>query len=190
MSCGTLTANYTLDCDDQPVGGVDATLYIFNYEEFQSWGLTLDSVNKSQVTAIVEQSGETGFKVEGVVNSVRPSTELIKDGGRTRYKHLINFQVGGLDEDAVDYVRKLDRGSYVCILVLNAQVIYIYGYEAGLETVAQAIQDLYANSGVFTLQLASNDETPETKPPLVYTGASSPYDFATAKAEIQALISA
>jgi hypothetical protein len=190
MSCGTLTANFTLDCDDEPVGGVDATLYIFNYAQFQSWGFTLDSVNKSQVTAITAVSGQTGFKIEGVVNSVRPSTELLKEGGRTRYKHIINFQVGGLNEDAVEYVRKLDKGSYVCILVLNAQVIYVYGYEAGVETVAQAIQDLYANSGVFTLQLASNDETPETKPPLVYTGASSPYSFATAKSEIEALISA
>jgi len=188
MSCGTLTSNFTLDCDNKPVGGVDATLYVFNYSEFQSWSVTLDGTNKSQVTAIAELSGETGFKVEGVVNTTRPSTELIKEGGRSRYKHIINFQVGGLDEDAVEYVRKLNEGSYVCILVLNAQTIYIYGYEAGLETVAQAIQDLYANSGVFTLQLASNDETPETKPPLVYTGASSPYDFATAKAEIEALI--
>ncbi|MCH2216642.1 MAG: hypothetical protein MK076_00945 [Flavobacteriales bacterium] len=188
MSCGNLTANFTLDCDDQPVGGVSSTLFIFNFSDFSSWDVTLDSTNKSQVTSIVAPTGQTGFKIEGEANTVRPTTEVIKEGGRTRYRHLINFEVGGLDAEAVNYVSSLNKGTYVCILVLNAKQIYIYGNDSGVETVGQPIQDLYANSGVFTLQFASLEETPETKPPLVYTGATSPYDFATALAEIESLI--
>ena len=187
--CSKISQNFTLDCANPSVGGVSETFYIFNFDDFKGASYTFDPSNSQAIDSLITLgSGITGFKIEGYTNTVRPLFDASRVEGRPSYKHTISFQVAGDDANANLFAKRLMSGKFVCIVATNSNAIKVYGSGTGLEMPDQTAQDYYASNASYTIQLTTNDETLEVAPPFTYLGAGSPYDFATAKAEIEALI--
>lgn len=187
-NCGSIAANFTLDCDNPMVPGVGDFLYLFNWEDWQNATITTDASNPLGITAITLASGITGFKIQGNTNTNRPSDENASEGGRTQYLHRINFFVADDAVSSIELQHDLNRGRFVAGLITNSGQIRIYGHGTGLVSVNQTQGDYYANGGSIALQLATDEEVPEAQPPKLFLGSASPYSFATAKTEFEALI--
>lgn len=187
-NCGSIAANFTLDCNNPIVPGVGDFLYLFNFEDWQNATVTLDATNSLGITAITLASGITGYKIQGNTNTNRPQDDNANEGGRTQYVHRVNFFIADDDIDAVELQHDINRGRYVAGLITNSGQIRIYGHGTGLVSVAQTQGDYYANGGAIALQLATDEEVPESQPPKLFLGSASPYSFSTAKTEFEALI--
>ena len=188
-TCSKLSANLIKDCDNPSVGGVSETLFLFNFDDWEGASYTTSSANSLVIDSLITlPGGTTGYKSVGYTNTVRPLIEFSRADGRPSYKHIVNFQVSLDDADTNLQIEKLVGGKYVAVVVTNTKLIKVFGATTGLQMADQALQDYYAANASFTLQLASIDETLEGRAPLIYEGSASPYDFATAKSEIEALI--
>jgi len=187
MACGDLTANFTLTCASPLVSGNENILTLINYEDWVDATVTEDVTYSQEITAITLLTGKTAFKIEGYRNTLRTQYDSSVENGLTRYKHLVNFQIGGDDGAAKDIVEKLGLGTYVAIAFTKSGQVEVFGAGTGLVLQGQTQRDRYANNGNAIIQLASDDESLEVKVPKNYVGTSSPYSFATAKADIEAL---
>jgi hypothetical protein len=188
MSCEKIAGNILIDCQDLIIAGVGSDLYLVNFDDWQNAVVTTDSTNPLQITGITLASTVLMYKVQNFPNSVRPKFDMSRDVGIRRYLHSVAFNVNKDDVDSKYQVLQILNGKYVAICFTNSQQIEVLGADAGLEASAQTIRDFYAAQGVFTLTLASNEEVLEALPTKSYTGATSPYSFATAKAEILAMV--
>ena len=187
MACGDLTANFTIDCTAPLVGGNESTVTLINFADWQNATVTEDGTYSQELTAITLLTGITAFKVEGYRNTVRTQYDSSVENGLTRYKHTLNFQVAGDDGVAKQIVEKLGLGTYVAITFTKSGQVEVFGDGTGLVLQGQTNRDRYANNANATIQLASDDDSLEVTVPKNYVGTSSPYSFATAKADIEAL---
>lgn len=187
MACGTLTANFTIDCADPLVGGNEETLTLINFADWQEATVTEGGTYSQELVAITLATGKFAYKVEGFRNTVRTMYDSSVENGLTRYKHVVNFQIAGDDGLAKSLIEKLGLGTYVAITFTKSGKVEVFGAGTGLVIQGQTTSDRYANNGNATIQLASDDESLEVTIPKNYIGTSSPYSFADAKADIQAL---
>jgi hypothetical protein len=190
MACGLLAANITRDCDSPIVAGVGDVLYVINFAEWQDATVTADPANAVSLTALTLASGDNIYTIEGIANSNRPRYEVVKEAGRVRFKHAIEFSVERDESATLEQIQSINQGRYVCILFTNTEQIQVFGAGTGLTIESGEQRNFYANQGAFTLILSSDDETLESIIPKNYVGTSSPYSFTTAKADITAQVAA
>jgi len=184
MSC-SLTASFVRDCDNPTVGGVFEELILIN---FSDWLDATVTISGSEISDITLASGANAYRLKTIPNQVRPRAVGSKPNGIARYSHEVDAVVDGDDGVAKDFVREMQNGRFVAIVFTNSRQVEVYGERAGLEFSGDFQRNRYEQSGRFTFTLASNEESLEVFESLNYVGTSSPYDFATAKAEIEALV--
>lgn len=188
-TCGKIASGIPLDCDKPAVAGVEDRLILFNFDDKGT--LTKDALNPIEVTAITLAGVTVAYEFEGQNNSVEPSYSYVRAGFQGGYTHAITFRVFDTSPGVKDTLSKMAKGRFVAIVFNNDQFIEIYGYDTGLIMpnggLTRALNDAESN-GSFVIQLTNNELTPEPFMPLTYVGVSSPYSFATAKADILALL--
>ena len=183
MSCGTLTAAYTVDCAAPIIGGIDQNVWLFNFEDFQDATVTLDGSNKYKITAI---SGAVSFKIEQPgFNNVTSTQDLSYEVGISRYKHVVNFLVAGGTPTDTKLADTLTKGLFVAAYITKDKQIMFLGMGTGLRATAQTLRDFAANASSWTVQLAREDTSLESKLPSHFVGSDG--TFATAKTEFLAL---
>lgn len=187
MACGDLTANFTFSCTDPIVAGLESTLTLINFEDWLDATITNDGTDNLAITAITLATSKSAYKVEGYRNTLRTSEDSSVENGLTRYKHIVNFQLADDDATTKRLERTLGLGTYVAIAFTKSREIEIYGAGTGLVIQGQTQRDRYASNAVATIQLASDDESLEVNPPSNFIGSATTYNFADAKAEIEAL---
>ena len=189
--CSKLGANIIAGCDTQLKAGVSSELYLINFEDWENGVVTYDSTDGLAVTEITVASGEKIYKVKPVSNNtIIASHSRTEVAGLVRYSHSVQFPIEQDDVTTKQQIRNLDLGKYVAIVFTNSKVIEVYGADAGLRTQDGDRQNRSENGGVYTIILQSDEAIPETDMPKSYIGASSPYDFATAKADLDAQLAA
>lgn len=186
MACGTLTAGFARDCANPVIGGVDNETYLIDFDVWLDSSVTISG---SEITAITLPTGKLAYKVESIENQVRPNAARSRDNGIVRYTHSIGVVIDGDDGTAKDFVATLEKGRYVAITFTNSRQIEVYGNGSGLIVAGDGGRNRYEQDGRQVLTLSSDEETLEVRESLNYVGTSSPYDFATAKAEIVSLAS-
>jgi hypothetical protein len=188
--CATITANIVAACGTaKSIAGVDGTLVaLFNYEDWQKLTLTKKSGSQIFIEAITAPTGVVGFKVEGVSpNTMKPKYSKVTDNGLVRFTHAAQVLVETITETAREQVSKMLQGRVVLIFFSNSKEIIIAGAGTGLMVADGDIRDWYANSGAHLLNFATVEGVTEPTETLYYVG-SGVYDFATAKADIVALL--
>lgn len=191
MACGTLAGNITANCDNPIVAGVGNTAYIINYDDWQEATVTAAGDNPLELTALTLASGDNIFKIETVAaNAIRPRYDIARESGLVRFKHYVELRVERDDVATKEQVLQLNLGRFVIIVFTNSEQIEVLGADAGLTVEAAEQRNFYANQGSFLITFSSDDETLEPFIPKSYVGSSSPYDFATAKADITSQVSA
>lgn len=184
MNCGKLTVGFTRDCASPVVGGVLEEVYLINFEDWLDADI---AISGSEITAIVLATGASAYKVGSIPNQIRPNSERSRENGIVRYRHSVSIVIDGDDGAAKDFINTLEKGKYVAIVFTNSRQVEVYGNGTGLEVAGEGGRNRYEQDGRGILTLATNEESLEVREALNYVGASSPYDFATAKAEIEAL---
>jgi len=188
--CALVTANITAACGTaKSVAGVDGTLVgLFNYEDWQKLTLAKKSGSQIFIESITAPSGVLGFKIEGVSpNTQKPKYGIVTENGLTRFVHTAQIIVETITEAAREQVSKMMQGRVVLVFFSNSKEIIIAGAGTGLKVADGDVRDWYANSGAHLLNFATVDGVTEPTETLYYVGAGV-YDFATAKADIVALL--
>lgn len=190
MSCKKISVGIPLDCDTPAVAGVNDRLILFNFDDKGS--ITKDANNPLAVTAISLASPALAYAFEGQNNSNEPVQTAVKQGFQLGYNHQLTFRVFNDDADTKKVLNDIGKGRLIAIVQNNTDTFEIYGYETGLIVpdggITRTLNDP-ANNGGYVIQLGTDTEiTQEPFLPYSYVGTSSPYDFATAKADIDALL--
>jgi hypothetical protein len=187
MSCSTINKNLALACENPSVAGVQDRVLLANFEQWAGWLVSKNA--DGAITQIVPTTtSEVLYEVQTFTNKVRPMSEKVDENGRTLYKHMVGFEVAEDTVAAGAMAQKLSQGRFVAIVISNSKQIRVYGENTGLKDTAGTFQNYYENSASFQIALATLDETPEQRPPAYFVGSATNYDFATALAEIEALL--
>lgn len=186
MACGALTAGFTRDCTNPVIGGVDNDCYLIDFDIWQEATITQTG---SEISAISLGTGKLAYKVESIQDQIRPNAVRSRENGIVRYQHSVPVVIDGDNGAAKDFVNTLEKGRYVAIVFTNSKQVEVYGAGSGLIVQGEGGRNRYEQDGRQVLTLASSEEVLETRESLNYVGASSPYNFAIAKAEIEALAS-
>jgi len=191
MACGTLSANITANCDSPIVAGVGSTAYLINYDDWQNATVTADPANPLAIEVLTLATGSNIYKIEEVAaNAIRPKYDVARESGLVRFKHTVDLRVERDDVATKEKIQNLNLGRFVIIVFTNSQKVEVFGADAGLTIAAGEQRNFYANQGAFMFSFASDDETLEPFAPKSYVGTSSPYSFATAKADITSQVAA
>lgn len=187
--CAKISSGIALDCDNPSVAGVRDRLILFNFDDRGS--ITKDAANPLEVTELSLTSPALAYEFEGQNNSVEPNYSYVRPGFQGGFTHQVVFRVFEGSPTIKNILQDLTRGRVVAILINNDEYIEIYGYDTGLIIpdggLVRTLNDA-ESAGGFTITLQNNELTPEKFMPLTYVGTSSPYDFSTALADIDGLL--
>lgn len=190
MACeGLITADILYDCDNSPVGGLEADVLLFNVADIDTAAITVDAANGDIVTNFQLLSGKTGFLLQGVKQINSASSELVKkEFSSDKHKHVFNGVVLNVSAANKLQINSMSEGAkYIAIIdrkwkgAANAEAFLILGLESGLE-LQTAIWNSNENDGVlqFSLESTENFEEPKLPNTLLET------DYATTKAAFDA----
>lgn len=123
--------------------------------------------------AFTLKDGKTGYRLHGPDNGSSFKGVVAKstsDLGFTQYIHTVQTLIAGVSEEVKCILEALDKGSYVIALQIG-EVIEIYGMEAGLSTGDYTL-DIQEGGGGVAIPLASREDAPESRLPLIYKSAT------------------
>lgn len=189
-ACNIISSGIPLDCDKPAVAGVNDRLFLFNFADKGT--ITKTTGNPISVEAITLAAAKVIYEFEGQNNSNEPSYTAVRQGFQIGFNHQLTFRVFSTDADSKKILNDISRGRFVAILLNNDQTIEIYGYETGLIMpdggLTRSLNDV-ASNGSFVLQLGTDTNiTSEPFMPYSFVGTASPYSYASALADIEALL--
>jgi hypothetical protein len=178
-----LTANILVDCDNLPIGGLDADLLIVNYDDVDFGALTFDTTTKTLCTNFQLKTGKVGFKVEGFKQSSGKLYSLVvKENAPNKYNHGIRGAVFNPTAAVKQQLQALGNGRFVAVVEQKwkgedrESAFEILGLDSSLR-ITEMTNDSNANDNgvLFTLGSEPNFEEPKIPYTLLMT------DYATTK---------
>lgn len=189
VSCGAISENIELSCDDPLTAGVVATFYIANYDDIAS--ITYDPTNPMLATDITMQATKSFFTFEGQLQSTEPNFAMVKGKYVNQLEHTLSFLVFKIDPVTKNQILKMKDGNFVCIVRNNyigatGNCKYeIYGAGSGLKAdVLERNPNDTETLGAFKVTLKTQEYAREGKPPVSFFDT----DLATTEAAITALL--
>ena len=188
-SCGKISANILIDCDNPLTGGVNDRLILVNKDDWDQATITPGSGNV--IANIVMATAAVGFKFEGKNNSVEPRQALVKQRYAEVYDHEVTFKVFTADSDTKEQLEKLAKGKVVAIVENNWKgddgkgAFEAYGVETGL--FLQELERTLADAdtqGAYNLVLRSSEQSKESHLPATIWSSS----YAITKGIVDALL--
>lgn len=186
MACGLLTAGFTIDCANPITAGVEETFRIFNAEDINEGTVTDDGTDDIGIVSIVLPTGKSGFDIETFRNNITPTETFVDVNGVPRFSHSFQFTIADDDVAAQRLLATLSRGRYVVAYYTRSKQVKIMGLKAGLEVSAIERNQIEGNAFA-TVTLSSREGQEEPAPPSNFLGSATTYDFASAKAEMEAI---
>lgn len=184
--CGTLAEGFSIDCANPIVAGVEDSFRIFNYDDIQEGTVTNDGTNDLGIKAIVLPSGKTGFDVQTFRNNIVPISTYVDVNGVPRSSHSFQFTVSDDDVDAQRFIDTLSKGRFVVSYFTRSKQVKVMGLKSGLE-VSSIERNQVEGNAFATIILSSREGQEEPQPPSNFLGSATTYDYASAKAEMEAL---
>lgn len=190
LICGKLSANFALDCNSKPIGGVKSQIWIINQIDILS--VTYDTTNPLIVTAMALKTGMQAWTWTVFKRNHKPKATQKDTTYSTNYQHELVTYLPDWDSIIKYQAEQLANGYYV-VIVQNLQAgtdaqFEIYGLKAGIRSQDGAVRDLGANEGVMTLTLANDADMFEDHLPASFAvTTSSVYDPVATLAAIVAL---
>lgn len=186
MACEIkLVKNITSSCENQPVGGVEQVIYLFNRTEIS---VTYDNTNPSLVNDIsMGSTADTGFKLTGIKKSLNCGSTLVPaEDAADGYTHTLIFQ--GFEFDAASVENMDQMGDIVAVVEMKQKAndgdgtFVIYGLGTGLYKSSDVRMANDAN-GARKIELTTLDGQLERYSQNNYLNN----DYATSKAALEAL---
>jgi hypothetical protein len=185
--CGKLIQNMLYDCTNPIIGGVEATVYLFNRSDIVAY--VRDTDNPQIVTDITLATSALGYSYEGYNTSVKPKTSFVKKDYSPRYDHTLDFVIFAKGAAVKAEVEKLGTNRVVAIIEnihkSGDSAFEIFGTDLGLELTTVKSDPNDANSeGAYEITLGSPANFKEPHMPATFFIT----DYATTKAALLALI--
>ena len=73
-----LSADIIKDCDNKPIGGLEVSAVLINFEDIDKTASTISGTNDLIITNLATDSGTAGFVLEGIKQTNGASFELVK----------------------------------------------------------------------------------------------------------------
>lgn len=160
MSCVKgITANIINDCDYQPKGGVEETVYAFNRSDIDT--ITYNATNKHIVEDITLASGKLAYTIKGFKKSSNAGYDMtVNENLPDTFKQYFSFQPWGNDAATV---KALDNLSDLVIVtesknkgVSGNGAFEIFGLETGLYKSSDS-KRANDNNGIPTIEMTTQD---------------------------------
>lgn len=189
-----LSADIIKDCDNKPIGGLEVSAVLINFEDIDKSASTLDATNDLIITNLATASSTSGFSLEGIKQTNGASFELVvKEDTFDAYKHLFSGVIltpSAANKKAMAEIAS--GGRYVVVVEKKfkgedqAEAFEVLGWDSGL-IISTLVWNSKESDGVIKFELASQDayEEPEMTRNLLetdYTTTKTAFDakFATA----------
>lgn len=165
-----LAADIIKDCDNKPVGGLEVSAVLINFDDIDKTTSTLDPTNDLIITNLSTYSTKSGFALEGIKQTNGASFELVKkEDSYDMYKHLFSGVI--LTPSAANkksMANIASGGRYVVVVekkfkgALLADSFEVLGWDSGL-VISTLVWNSKESDGVIKFELASEDgyEEPE-----------------------------
>ena len=185
--CAEIAAGVAFDCDNIPNKGVDATIYIANFNDIASYTFNASTNIASAITMV---SGKTFFSFEGSKTSAKPKSIMRKLPFINVHDHEVSSAVFKVDAPTFTVMQDMCGGKFVMIVKNNfigtaGETEYkIYGKDSGL-FMENLVYDPYnADGALLTFTLKSDPDSPESRLPVAFYNTNR----ATTAAAVAALL--
>jgi len=184
-----LSADIIKDCDNKPIGGLEVSAVLINFDDIDKTTSTLDPTNDLIITNLSTFTGTAGFALEGIKQTNGASFELVKkEDTYDAYKHLFSGII--LTPSAANKKSMAEiasGGRYVVVVEKKFKgadlddAFEVLGWDSGL-VISTLIWNSKEADGVIKFELASEDayEEPEM------TRNNLETDYATTKTAFDA----
>lgn len=171
--CGT-AVGFTKDCDFPQHGGTQEDIIILDYADIQAElatsgaAITFDNTYPNKITkfAFTTASARKGYKIESVLNQVRPVVNKLDYPTGMLYSQSIQVMIADNKAETEHFINQW-KDKLVVIIYKNqfknedGKAKYkVFGLDSGLKLSVHTM-DAYANGGAHMLTFASQAEAPE-----------------------------
>jgi len=165
-----LAADIIKDCDNKPIGGLEVSAVLINFDDIDKATSTLDAANDLIITNLSTLSTTSGFALEGIKQTNGASFELVKkEDSFDAYKHLFSGVI--LTPSAANkksMANIASGGRYVVVVekkfkgASQAEAFEVLGWDSGL-VISTLVWNSKESDAVIKFELASEDgyEEPE-----------------------------
>jgi len=175
--CGVV-ADFTKDCDNPLIGGVQDEILVLNWEDIQAELaettplIEFDATTPNKITgfAFTTASGREAYKVDGNMDSVIVGYTPKQLTTGLMYENTAQFQIAGNTAEIDKIVKGFDNAKIVVMVKNKAKTdgkIKIYGFDYGMRRQPENGQSSAENDGAHVLNFKSDESAPEKNP--VYT---------------------
>ncbi len=160
------------DCDDLPVAGTRARLVLMNYTDVES----IFANDDGKIVSITMKPDKQAYEFWGFRSDVKKSDEVLKTRLKSRFKHKVDFVIYERDQLQKNNIKSLVRGRFIAIVEGKGKdddSIELCGRNVGLQIIAQQVRNAYESGGLFTIGLATPDNSVEFETKLPQTVGTS-----------------
>lgn len=172
MSCGSISAGVSLDCNHKLVGGAYATIYLANKEDIDFDSITYNVSNGLIVEDIAMKAGKFFWPFEGKLSSTEPAWRSVKGKYDTTFEHEVKFRLFDITGATLKQVQQMAQGDLVAIVRNNfdgtttGNTRYdILGLGGGLKCeLAERVYNSADDNGAITVTLKTQEYARESGP--------------------------
>lgn len=184
-----LSADIIKDCDNKPIGGLEVSAVLINFDDIDKAASTLDATNDLIITDLATASGTSGFTLEGIKQTNGASFELVlKEDTYDAYKHIFSGVILTPSASNKKAMAEIASGGRYVVVVekkfkgaSQEDAFEVLGWDTGM-IISELVWNSKEADGVIKFTLASQDayEEPEMTRNLLET------DYATTKTSFDA----
>ena len=161
---GKITANFVLDCNFLPIGGLTTNAVLINFDDIDRTATTINGTNRLLMTNLALKAGKTGYLFTGVKQTNAKNYTLVpKDTNVDKWTHGFNGTVFNPSVENKLQVANLGLGGKYVVVVEqlwkgedNEDAFEVLGYYTGLK-LNEATNASGENDNVITLVLGSEE---------------------------------
>lgn len=161
---GKITADFVLDCDFLPIGGLTTNALLINAEDIDRTATTISGTNRLLMTNLALKAGKTGFLFTGVKQTNSKSYALVpKDTNVDKFSHTFKGSVFNPSVANKLQVANLALGAkYVVVIEQlwkgqdNEDAFEVLGYQTGL-ILTEVTNGSTENDNTILLTLSSQE---------------------------------
>lgn len=189
-SCGSITADILLACDDRPIAGVENTIAVLPLEVWNRATKVFDVTNPNILTTLTLATGDKAFKFQTFKKNFKPKFETQDTDYGAYFKHSIGVVFPTYDDSFKSQIPAMTN-EYNVFIVENVKktgvVFEVYGGTNGLR-MPDLARDTAANEGTVTGTFTNDADRNEPYVPFTFGATASTYS--TKKAAFTALFTA
>lgn len=191
-NCSGIFSGATVDCLDPLAVGLEQRLFLANLADVETITYSVTPGEENVIEGITMKSGKSFFEFEGINQTIKAQSELVRGDLAVSYKHQIDLSVFEVDNVSLNNLQAMAYKNQIAITVgpndssLGNGPFQVHGKNVGMELASNVrIPGDNATGAAFVLQMATAENGgAENELPNVFWDT----DYPTTLAKIEALL--